>query len=153
MDNFHIDVVCQGKAELKMAIELAIKGNRSLKGVKAFLVEDAPLNRIIQKTSNAEHLEDAPVWRRGVPEKHQRMVLFWWERDTDKATVLPFAMDHEMATEFAWKWLETLDFGDEPGHDGSNGRGWRVYTTDWGHVDNYRGAICAIEPAWAMYGK
>jgi hypothetical protein len=24
-------------------------------------------------------------------------------------------------------WLEEVDYGEEPDHDGANGKGWRVY--------------------------
>jgi hypothetical protein len=37
--------------------------------------------------------------------------------------------------------------------DGHNSLGWRVYSEDWGHVDDYWEAICAIKPAYLWYGK
>lgn len=82
----------------------------------------------------------------------RRRLVFYWT-DSEKATALPFPMTMEQAADFAIGWLEHADYGDEPDHDGSNGKGWRIYNEDWGHVDGDWSAFVAIEPAWAMYGK
>jgi hypothetical protein len=64
------------------------------------------------------------------------------------------AQDAEHAVGVVTAWLEEVDYGEEPDHDGSNGKGWRVYCDQWGHVGEYRDrAFVAIEPRWAMYGK
>jgi|KBSSwiStaDraftv2_1062776.scaffolds.fasta_scaffold00022_314 hypothetical protein len=39
-------------------------------------------------------------------------------------------------------------------HDGSNNRGWRIYTGDWGHIPMHgHSAPFAIRPITAWYGK
>ena len=82
----------------------------------------------------------------------RRRLVFYWS-DSEKAIALPFPMTIEQAADFAIGWLRHADYGDEPDHDGSNGKGWRIYNEAWGHVDGDWSAFVAIEPAWAMYGK
>ena len=83
------------------------------------------------------------------PEKG--LVLYW----TSKAgmTPLPFAMDAGAVLPIIKGWLAEQDYGREPGHDGDNGKGWRVYNEAWGHIGNDWEAFLAVKPAWAMYGK
>jgi hypothetical protein len=66
---------------------------------------------------------------------------------------LPFKLDIEGASDFAWRWLAEQDYGKKPDHDGDNNKGWRIWTGGWGHVGNDHYAVCAILPEWAMYGK
>lgn len=51
------------------------------------------------------------------------------------------------------KTVETLDQDSDYDHDGSNGRGWRVFCEAWGHVNNDSYAFIAIKPAYMWYGK
>lgn len=75
------------------------------------------------------------------------------EKETVTSTVLPFPLDLNTSISFAWHWLTTsADYGNEPDHDGDNGKGWRVYNENWGRVGSFYGFV-AIKPAWAMYGK
>ena len=79
------------------------------------------------------------------------LILYWTDRD--HATKLPRPMSMKRYIEFAIEWLHKQDYGKEPDHDGSNGKGWRVFNESWGHVKSDWGGICAIQPVWAMYGK
>lgn len=83
--------------------------------------------------------------------KGGKLVFFWTEHKD--ATKLPFKMDAKRATDFAVAWLSEADYGEEPDHDGDNGKGWRVYNESWGHVNGLWQAFVAVEPVWAMYGK
>lgn len=69
------------------------------------------------------------------------------------AIKLPFKLDAEGAADFARRWLEEQNYGPEPDHDGDNGKGWRLYNEEWGHVGGWTGSIVAVQPRWAMYGK
>ena len=72
----------------------------------------------------------------------------------DAAFALPSGpMTLEQAADFAVGWLEHADYGREPDHGGDNGKGWRLYCEDWGHVDHDHYAFAAVQPVWAMYGK
>lgn len=81
------------------------------------------------------------------------MVFFWARASTPEYTPLPFKMDLAQCAEFAWGWLQQADYGKEPDHDGDNGKGFRLYCEDWGHVAGRWEAFVAVEPCWAMYGK
>lgn len=79
------------------------------------------------------------------------LILLWTDRDN--ATKFPRAKNAKRLVDFAWEWLQKQDYGREPDHDGSNGKGWRLFNEAWGHVKNDWAAFVAIQPAWAMYGK
>jgi len=79
------------------------------------------------------------------------LILLWGkERDSQ---ALPYEMNCAAATEFAWGWLQVVDYPPQPDHDGDNGKAWLVYVEDWGHVADLRYAIVGVAPAWEMYGK
>lgn len=123
MDNLHIDVTSEGNDSLRLVMMLAFRRN-----------------------TKATHY--------AVTEKHG-LLLFWMNPGQTSLEVksLPFKLDAEGAADFAQRWLAEADYGKEPDHDGSNGRGWRISTDNWGRGGGYDYGIVAIQPAWAMYGK
>lgn len=86
-----------------------------------------------------------------------KRLIFFWSSHADSApktlTRLPFKIPADAAADFAKRWLAEQDYGREPDHDGDNGKGWRLYTENWGRIGDWWGSIVAIEPAWACYGK
>lgn len=148
MDNFHIDVVSKGREQLERALGVAFFDHNG--GAAGYMIERAPVN-----DHAAEKEYGKPDWRRGVPKDRDRLIFAWGgQADGSKPyTPFPFKADVKFCADFAEKWLSNTDYTDQPDHDGDNGKGFRVYTTDWGFVDGHRYAICAVEPAWAMYGK
>jgi hypothetical protein len=95
------------------------------------------------------------------PEKG--LILYWMvdpKQDTDVTKFpVPMGSDNLMGivkafleSEDTWKTAEFVEWDKDLQHDGSNGRGWRVYTEDWGHVGSSR-AFLAITPAYMWYGK
>lgn len=82
------------------------------------------------------------------------LVFFWYVEITSPPLIeLPFKLDSDGAADFATRWLAEQDYGREPGHDGDNVKGWRLYTEGWGGVASWNGSIVAVKPAWACYGK
>ncbi len=89
--------------------------------------------------------------------------LLLWHEDTfmldnnrKSASKLPFPMDWKAAAELAWGWLLNQpeeSFRDYYDHDGSNGRGFKVYNEAWGHVAGSHYAFLGVLPVWAWYGK
>lgn len=80
--------------------------------------------------------------------------LVFYSSEASNMTKLPFAMDLAAAADFAHQWLmNAAVYGAEPDHDGSNGKGWRVYCEAYGHVGGQWQAFVAVQPAWAEYGK
>lgn len=88
-------------------------------------------------------------------DKEKGLIFYSYISDSARsaAVPLPFRLDAAGAADFAKRWLEEQDYGEEPDHDGDNGKGWRVYTEGWGMVAGEQSAFVAIKPAWAMYGK
>ena len=82
------------------------------------------------------------------------LVFVWAATDGNKGVItLPFKLDAEGAADFAKRWLAEQCYGQEPDHDGDNGKGWRLYNESWGRVEGYTYGFVAVQPAWAMYGK
>ena len=121
IDNFHIDITCQGSKPMLLALEIAFTNCPGNKAIGYRVIKDKGL------------------------------VLYWTEADN----VTPFLskMTFSEVEPLVQGWLKEQDYGEQPDHDGSNGKGWHVYNEAWGHVNNEWEAFVAIEPAWAMYGK
>lgn len=81
----------------------------------------------------------------------KRLVLYWGP--SEAATPLPVALSLEQAADLAVAWLEAADYGAKPQHEGSNGKGFRLYCEAWGQIDGDSFAFAALEPVWAIYGK
>jgi hypothetical protein len=67
-------------------------------------------------------------------------------------------MSSDTTTSTIWDWLCDQDVDDfkldeweeDCDHDGTNDKGWRVYTDTWGDVDE---GFIAIKPVYLWYGK
>ena len=96
-------------------------------------------------------------------------LVFYWSLPSPVGGFkdLPFDMDYKEATEFAWSWLQKLDWdkfdfplsGEDVDHDGDNERGWQVWNGvdkwDDEEKDNYPDgrAFVAVRPAYIWLGK
>lgn len=140
MDNFQIDVTAEGRESLSKALEIAFEHNAS-----------GPAKSFQVVTLKSEEYNHVPKDLDG----KTAFVFRWAEKQPNETSVsnLPFKLDAAGATEFATRWLAEQDYGDPLDHDGSNGKGWRVFIGFWGHLMEDRYAICAVIPWWAWYGK
>jgi hypothetical protein len=129
MDNFSIDIRNDGN--ILRALEIAFEHCPGKTAV-AYLVEN-----------NARPGDGGSILSR---------LLFFWNKDK-VATDLPFKLDVVGAADFAQRWLAEQNYGNEPDHDGDNGRGWRVYNKSLGRATGHAYSFVAIEPCWAEYGK
>lgn len=125
MDNFRIDITCEGQDALRKVMEIAFAQHRA-----------------------ATHYAIRPAGD-GKP----RRLVFMWTGGGADAVEMPFKLDAIAATDFATRWLAEQDYGKEPDHDGDNSKGWRAYNEAWGHVDEEWRGFLAVAPAWAMHGK
>lgn len=83
-----------------------------------------------------------------------KLVLYWTKPSNCKDFQAGlFPLNLEQAVAMILGWLESVDYGREPDHEGDNSKGWRVYNEAWGHVDNQWEAFAAVEPVWAIHGK
>lgn len=80
-------------------------------------------------------------------------LVFYWHDDVKDLIRLPHKTGPADVLPVIKGWLAEQDYGEEPDHDGSNGKGWRLYNEAWGHVDGESAAFFAVKPEWAMYGK
>lgn len=149
MDNRFIDVVSEGDGALALALRLIwpnVPGGKATHYKMMNLIEKTEYP--IRDGKVAHHSTTMVEDSRGV----STLILLW--SDERDAKELPYPLDLEESIAFVRGWLvHSANYGREPDHDGSNGRGWRVFTEDWGHVAGYHYAIAGVQPAWAMYGK
>ncbi len=139
MDNFQIDITCEGKEKLIKAMALAFYRVQS---IQHYVIREA----------EPEFIDaDKPYMNR--PAKPLRLVFFRYPPDSGQSNALPFKLDSEGAGDFAFRWLQEAAYPREPDHDGHNKKGWRLYNEAWGHVDSDYRAFVAVTPTWAMYGK
>lgn len=123
MDNFHINVISEGRDNLKRCFEIILDKYTRITGYRISLEKGLIFLQYDDLTYNKDNMK------------------------------LPFTLDVDGATDFAMRWLSAQDYGNEPDHDGDNGKGWQIYTEGWGHVGSDYHSVCAVKPAWAMYGK
>ncbi len=147
MDNFRVDITSEG--DLAPAMALAFSGHRHATG---YAVREPVVGARWPDDECAKHPH---LWRSWKTEPRPRRLVFYWSNSERRADIvaLPFKLDAVGAADFARRWLAEEDFGNEPDHDGDNGKGWRIYNEGWGHVDGDWSAFVAVAPAWAMYGK
>ncbi len=100
----------------------------------------------------------AVAWR--VTEKHG-LILYWalssnHNKDISKFPS-PVTANEVLPTVLAWlnsdAKTEMTGWDRDADHDGDNGKGWRVFCEDWGHVADDWSAFIAIKPAMMWYGK
>lgn len=141
MDNREISIKSEGHEALVLALKLIFDNAAGGKAV-AFRIFPA------KGDPSSEYRRDRDNYQ------PPTLVLYW--HDEDGASPLLARMGPEEIANLVQAWLddqpETM-WGDYLDHDGSMGRGFRVFNEDWGHVFNSSYAICGIQPIWAWYGK
>lgn len=148
MDNRVLDITSEGDKALDMALQLVWP---NAPGGKAshYKIVDVQESTSYYGTPPDRHYSETKIVPDG--EGTQTMILFWHD---DKGSIpLPYPMDQQESLHFVKGWLKQTKHGSQPDHDGSNGKGWRVFTNSWGHVAGHHYAFAGIQFAWAMYGK
>ena len=65
------------------------------------------------------------------------MVLYWTAPErVEGYAPLPFAAGQGQIAVIVQGWLDSVDCGTEPDHDGDNAKGFRLYNEGWGHVES-----------------
>lgn len=85
--------------------------------------------------------------------KEYGLILYWTDADLNDITALPYKMDYDAAVNFAWNWLKTAEYKEQPDHDGDNKEGFQIYNKCWGHVSSRWQVLVAIRPVWAIYAR
>lgn len=143
MDNFQIDVVAEGEKTLVELFEIAFRHNSAGGTAVAWNEVEIPFKGV-------EYLGDTSPTR-------PTLVFYWHYEEKEKTVRLPSPISPTLAARFAMEWISELKrvkrLPNEPDIDGSVGHGFRVFTEDWGHVQNNGYAIIAVQFVWATYGK
>lgn len=151
MDNRQIDVTSEGLESLGKALELiwpSAAGGKATHYIQSKFKEEVSYYQN-KKGLTTHHYSKLVEDQKGT----DTLILLWSQSGDKRDQKLPFPLKLEDAKSFVSGWLDSLNWGHEPDHDGSNGKGWRVFTEAWGHVAGNHYAIVAVQPAWAMYGK
>ncbi len=135
MNNFNVDITSKGDIEPAMAL--------------AFRKHGIAVGFSVQEV---DRKEDVTSWTPKLS-REQRLVFFWAEPNKKEGFKPLPNVGSATAAAIATRWLDLIDYGPEPDHEGSNGKGWRIYNEAWGHVGHEWAAIVAVTPRWAMYGK
>lgn len=162
-DNFHVEVRSEGRGHFESAIRLAwanAPGGKATHYVcglpEARCLECSTGKRTYWKDKESFEYPCPACQGSGKRPPQKAMVLLWHEDSVRcvKASQLPFPLTCDAAIDLLWSFLQTVDFEDQPNHDGSNGKGFIVTTGDfWGHVEGSHYAFLGVYPDWQMYGK
>lgn len=149
MDNRTIDFVSEGHEALKTALQLMWDSAPGGKATHYRVLKLAPKTRYYGIPDKISHYTEMKVdEENGV----ETLVLYW--SDDKTADKLPFPLTKDNVADFVQGWLDnSADYGEEPDIDGSCGKGFRVFTEQWGHVAGSHYSIVAVQPNWSMYGK
>lgn len=146
MDNRIIDIVSEGRTDLMLALQIAARVRATHVVMKRYTLKTTYYD--YQNPEIRRHHTEMVEDPKGVD---TLILLSSAERDAVK---LPVPLNVEDIADFVGLWLKnSADYGKQPDHDGDNGKGFRVFTQDWGHVAGYHYAVVGVQPAWAMYGK
>jgi hypothetical protein len=150
MDNFHIDVTARGKLTLVDVLDIAFRFNCPGKGAESWAIVTIPKDIASPIYKIPEELEGETV----LIFRWAKTELFEMKKSIKAQGQFPFKADYQMATDFAWKWLQQAELGPEPDMDGDCERdGWRAFIGSWGHFGPDQYSIIAIKPQWVMLGK
>ena len=163
MDNFTIDITCDGDEALARALEIAFAHNAPSGKVTHYSVVRLASETQYYANEATNHLPENLKETPGLhihhftgykqdDKGHLTLLLSWSE--SKGAMELPYPMRVEDAIPFVKGWLANVgDPGRKPVIDGSLRRGWRVFTEEWGHIAGCSYAVVGIQAHHAMYGK
>lgn len=131
MDNKKISIQSEGKKSFDLAVKL-------------FFIDEYDHG---EPTKTVTHYYEDP---------DKGLVLLWAEDNSHNSVKLPVPLKWQAAADLAWEWLINQSddsYKDRFDHDGSNGKGFKVYNEAWGRIGNCHYALFAVVPVWAWYGK
>lgn len=147
MKNLHLDVTSEGDAELERAIQIAWARCDSGEATYYKIARFYETTRYegIPVTSHTTQWQEEPV--KGTT------TLVLLEGPAPGAVELPYPLDFLQTVEFVKGFLRRAEKDPEPGHDGDNQEGWRVFAGADDYLTTQAHYILSVQPVWAMYGK
>lgn len=131
MDNKLLDINGQSKELLAKALEIA------------FAQEGGKLQKVVAFIKSPTH-----------------GLILCWAKDSESIPLIS-PLTHSEILDMVWAYLQTdeakevhkEDWEVDPNDgDVSITDGWRIYTEEWGHVNNNQFAICAIKHVYLWWG-
>lgn len=163
-DNFHIELRSEGRTHFDAAVKIAFANAPG--GKATHYISPLPERSCLECSGTGKSWKwrgkesfDFPCGEcagTGKAKATVGIVLFWHEDSVAdvKSSLLPFPLTADTAPEFLWAYLQGAEFGNQPDHDGSNGKGYFITSGNgWGHVEGSHYAFLGVYPAWQMYGK
>ena len=152
MDNHVVDIRSKGREAFDhaFAIFMGSQMGGHLKATHTSIIP--PGTKIPEDNFRAQNSQVCDL-------KAPTFCLFWSEpKDWHIAPVkeLPYEMKVNRIADLVWDWLEDVpkeQHGEYLDHDGSMGRGFRMWNESWTHVGGSPYGICAVRPIFAWYGK
>ncbi|MBD8088996.1 hypothetical protein IFT48_03305 [Pseudomonas fluorescens] len=144
MDNRTINIVSEGRDDLRAALSILFKTNIKATHYCEFRLVGAKPGETGYGIESSIFKEDS----QGIP-----TLILSTAPIKGQGQKTMFPMDLDNSVDNAMGWLQNVDYPDEPGIDGGCKKGWRAFTESWGHVLGSHHAIVAIQPEWALYGK
>jgi hypothetical protein len=127
-DNFHIDVRSAGEEDLLLCLKILFHRHGSFE--RSYRTHATVPTLVFQwSPSDGYRPPDAPI-------------------------ITNVVLTPERAVPVILAWLDGVDYGRGPDHDGDNTKGWRVFNDpDWCHVLGDLYGAFGIQPCWMMHGK
>lgn len=129
MDNEQFDILTYGAKKLENAVALVMSGEKVV------------------------GYRDAPA----TDEKPRRLIFYWADESGADYHPFPTVLDAVAVTDICRRWLESLERDEIPGEIDMDGScipdAFRVYTEEWGRVDNSGRAVFAIHGHHRWCGK
>jgi hypothetical protein len=147
-----------GRQLLHFQVDVVSAGRDHLHGVLAIAFSDVAVFGIAGSFARRDHATHVLI------EGKRQMTFFQslggdgllnpWNANQryETATAFPEPIRAAQATEMAWDWLQTANFGDDES-DGGSYHGWRVFNQDAGIVDGHWEAFVTIQPMWIYIPK
>lgn len=137
MDNRTADITSKGREALEMAVKILWpNGNKAVHYKIVNLVEED----VGYRKEYVERDDGTPT-----------LILLWAKGNNTQP--LPYTLDLNGTIHFIDGWLNTVEYGPQPDHDGDNSKGFRVFADFWGQVANQTYGFIGVQPVWAMHGK
>lgn len=94
-------------------------------------------------------------WRIQSRDGYVDRIIFYWAFSESSYSIQrpPAPVNKSQVRSLIEPWLESVDYGEEPGTDGSTDKGFRLYNETYGDVNYEWQTFFAIEPYWLVYGK
>lgn len=150
MDNQSISYTSRGEKALSLGIKAIV--NSQPNGIWD---KKATHYHVVKMTSHCGHYGLNVNYTDTTEDKDKvpTLIISWYEAKVAGESQLLYPHDSDQMVSLINGWLNTVAYPPEPNIDGDCKKGFHMFTDFWGHGAGIHGAIVAIQPTWAMFGK